>query len=206
MHAEYITSIGDVKQLPKLLNEHMFSGRPEERVIFVGRSNVGKSSLLNALTKQNIAQVSKQAGKTRKINFFFSHVMKKIIVDLPGYGFAKRTAKERELWAQLIQAYVTKDQYISKALILCDSRHGPTQSDIEAIEFLNSLDLSVALIMTKIDQLKNQKMRAQRRKEVKKVLESNKHLRYDKVFWTSVKDFKTVKDLVLHIKEAKVEE
>ena len=65
------------------------------------------TSLLNALTKQNIAQVSKQAGKTRKINFFFSHVLKKIIVDLPGYGFAKRTAKERQLWAELIQAYVT---------------------------------------------------------------------------------------------------
>lgn len=206
MHAEYITSIGDVKQLPKLLKDHMFSGRPEERIIFVGRSNVGKSSLLNALTKQNIAQVSKQAGKTRKINFFFSHVLKKIIVDLPGYGFAKRTAKERQLWAELIQAYVTEDNYICKALFLCDSRHGPTQSDIEAIEFFNALGMKAVLVMTKTDQLKNQKMRALRKKEVKKALDENKHLQYEKVFWTSVKDFKTFKDLVLHLKEAKVEE
>ena len=151
----------------------MFAGRPEERIIFVGRSNVGKSSLLNALTVKNIAQVSKQAGKTRKINFFYSNVLKKIIVDLPGYGFAKRTAKERALWAELIQAYVTEDQYICKALFLCDSRHGPTEADIEAIEFFNSLNMSAVLVMTKVDQLKNQKMRAQRKKEVKKVLEDN---------------------------------
>ena len=206
MHAEYITSIGDVKQLSKLLKDHMFAGRPEERIIFVGRSNVGKSSLLNALTKQNIAQVSKQAGKTRKINFFYSHALKKIIVDLPGYGFAKRTAKERELWAELIQAYVTEDKYICKALFLCDSRHGPTQADIEAIEFFNALNMSAVLVMTKVDQLKNQKMRAQRKKEVKKVLDENPQLQYEKVFWTSVKDFKTFKDLVLHLKEAKLKE
>ncbi|MCM8536663.1 MAG: ribosome biogenesis GTP-binding protein YihA/YsxC [Lentisphaeraceae bacterium] len=206
MHAEYITSIGDVKQLPNLLKGHMFSGRPEERVIFVGRSNVGKSSLLNGITKQNIAQVSKQAGKTRKINFFYSYVLKKVIVDLPGYGFAKRTANERKLWAELIQAYVTEDEYICKALVLCDSRHGPTESDIEAIEFLNQLNLKVVLVMTKIDQLKNQKMRAARRKEVKKILEENPQLIYDKVFWTSTKDFKSFKDLVLHIRDSKIED
>jgi GTP-binding protein len=203
LHAEYITSIGDVKQLPNLLNEHMFAGRPETRVIFAGRSNVGKSSLLNAITKQNIAQVSKQAGRTRKINFFFSYVLKKIIVDLPGYGFAKRNAAERELWAQLIQAYVTTDEYITTTLLLCDSRHGPTPADIEAIEFFNKLNSPVVLVMTKTDQLKNQKMRAQRRKEVKKTLEDNPQITYENIFWCSIKDFKSVKDIIFHIKGTK---
>ena len=200
MNAEYITSIGDLGQIPKLMHKHMFSGHPESRVVFAGRSNVGKSSLLNALTKQGIAQVSKQAGKTRKVNFFKSHSLNKIIVDLPGYGYAKRSASERRLWAELIQGYIQSDKYISLVLLLSDSRHGPTESDIEAIEFFNSLGLKVALVLTKTDQLKNQKMRAQRKKAVKAILDDNPQLEIIRSFWTSSKDFKTFSELVNYIK------
>lgn len=202
MNAEYITSIGDLAQIPKLLNQHMFSGHPEKRVVFAGRSNVGKSSLLNALTKQGIAQVSKQAGKTRKVNFFKSHHLSKIIVDLPGYGYAKRSANERKLWAELIQGYIQSDQFISMVLLLSDSRHGPTENDIEAIEFFNSLELPVVLVMTKTDQLKNQKMRAQRKKAVKEILDNNPQLKINRMFWTSSKEYRTFIELVNYIKES----
>ena len=77
---------------------------------------------------------------------------------------------------------------------------------LDAIEFFNELKLPVVLVLTKVDQLKNQKMRSQRRKEVKKILDDNKQLVYEKVFWCSVKDFKSVKDIVLHIKNSKKED
>lgn len=205
MNAEYITSIGDLSQIPKLMHKHLFSGYAEQRVVFAGRSNVGKSSLLNSITKQNIAQVSKQAGKTRKVNFFFSHNLKKVIVDLPGYGYAKRSASERKLWAELIQGYIQSDCNIGMVLLLSDSRHGPTESDIEAIEFFNSLELEVALVMTKTDQLKNQKMRAQRKKVVKGILEDNPQLKFSQIFWTSSKDFKSTSELVSCIKALRKE-
>ena len=87
-------------------------------------------------------------------------------------------------------------------LLLSDSRHGPTENDIEAIEFFNALELPVVLVMTKMHQLKNQKMRAQRKKAVKEILDNNSHLDIERKFWTSSKDFKTFIELVNYIKES----
>jgi GTP-binding protein len=200
MSAEYITSVGDIAQLPKLLHKQMFSGHAQSRVLFAGRSNVGKSSLLNAITRKNIAHVSKQAGKTRKLNFFLSTYLDKVIVDLPGYGFAKRGPAERRLWAELIQTYVQSDECIKLALLLSDSRHGPTDADIEAVTFFNQLDIPVALVMTKTDQLKNQKTRSQRTKAVKEILADNTQLEMGDIFWTSIREPKSIGALVSFIK------
>lgn len=125
-------------------------GLPE--IVFAGRSNVGKSSLLNRLMRQDLAKTSKSPGKTRMINFF--RVNDRFhLVDLPGYGFAKVSHKLQEVWGKMITDYILTRRELRLAVHLIDSRHPPTPNDHELLELLGDAHIPVLLVATKFDKL-----------------------------------------------------
>ncbi|MCI9509527.1 MAG: YihA family ribosome biogenesis GTP-binding protein [Angelakisella sp.] len=139
----FLTSFGSAGQLPP-------SQKPE--VVFAGRSNVGKSSLINSLFNQKtLARVSATPGKTATINFFETENL--IFADLPGYGYAKVSRGEKRRWAQLMEGYFAQDRDIALVLSLVDSRHPPTQDDQMMVRFLVENELPFVVILTKIDKL-----------------------------------------------------
>lgn len=138
------------------------NGRPE--IAFVGRSNVGKSSLLNALLgRKNLAYTSKTPGKTQQLNFF--RVDNRFFaVDLPGYGYAKAPKSAREQWAQLQERYLHERQALRGVVHLIDARHPPQDSDIALIKKLADIGVPHLLALTKADKLSgNGRAQAERR-------------------------------------------
>lgn len=137
------TSFGRLDQLPP-------SQMPE--LVFAGRSNVGKSSLINKLFSQkSLARVSATPGKTATINFFRGGQMR--FVDLPGYGYAKVSRQEKLRWASLIEGYFAQDRDIRLVFSLVDMRHPPTNDDLMMIEFLIESELPFVVVLTKADKL-----------------------------------------------------
>ena len=119
-------------------------------VCFIGRSNVGKSSLINAITNnKNLAKTSNTPGRTQLINFFQEE--NKTIVDLPGYGFAKMPLKIKEKMLSMIEYYFKHRKQLVLTFLLLDSKIGPTNDDLQMIEFLKSLDCKFLIILTKLD-------------------------------------------------------
>lgn len=141
--------------------------RPE--IVFVGRSNVGKSSLINSLMRvNNLARVSKQPGKTQTINFFDVSLKiydeeKKFVqrefflVDVPGYGYAKVGKSQRKFWQNFVEDYLKKSQHILFVCQLIDSRHDLMESDQQMFAWLVNHNLPVLVIATKIDKLSQKK-------------------------------------------------
>jgi GTP-binding protein len=123
-------------------------------IAFVGRSNAGKSSLLNALTgRKALARVSHTPGRTRQINFF-NLGGKIVLADLPGYGYAKASKSLAEEWQNLIFAYLRGRAALRRVAILIDARRGAMDIDREAMKLLDQAAVSYALVLTKMDQLK----------------------------------------------------
>ena len=138
-------------------------GRPE--VAFAGRSNVGKSSLMNRLLgRKSLARISSTPGRTRAINYFVIN-SEFYFVDLPGYGFAKVDRKERSNWAKLIDAYLSQAIPRTRFVQLVDAKVGVTPLDVQAAEYLRSLGASATVVATKIDRLPRGRRRA-RLKEI----------------------------------------
>lgn len=122
-------------------------------VAVVGRSNVGKSSLLNALFgRKNLARVSKQPGRTRQL-YLYVVDERWLIVDLPGYGFARVAKREQARWGKLMTAYLRHESRPDLVVLLLDIRHGPTRSDLQIVEFLNAEGLRWLPVATKMDKL-----------------------------------------------------
>lgn len=121
-------------------------------VVFVGRSNVGKSSFINALYKANIAKVGKTAGKTRLINFF-NVDDKYTAVDVPGYGFANRSEKEIIEFGQMMENYFSNRQNLNLVVMIVDIRHKPTKDDLLMIDFLKAYHKKIMVIANKSDKL-----------------------------------------------------
>jgi GTP-binding protein len=120
---------------------------------FIGRSNVGKSSLINMLLgRRNLAKTSSTPGKTRLINHFIVND-EWYLVDLPGYGYAKISKKEREKWEGMIRTYLNRRESLVNTFILIDSRIEPKQSDLDFIDWFGEAQLPFALIFTKTDKL-----------------------------------------------------
>ncbi|MBE6661096.1 MAG: YihA family ribosome biogenesis GTP-binding protein [Ruminococcaceae bacterium] len=133
-----------------------FPGDPIPQIAFSGRSNVGKSSLINTLLgRKSLTRVSKMPGKTITINFY--DVDKKMFfVDLPGYGFARRAPQEAAQWRELTDSYFTKNPNLDRlALVmqLIDSRVGPTEDDVMMLDFLRASNIPYVVIATKCDKL-----------------------------------------------------
>ncbi len=142
--AKFLTSYGSFKQIP-----------PSERIeiAFSGRSNVGKSSLINKiLQRKALAKVSAMPGKTVTINFF--DVDSIYIVDLPGYGYAKVARDEKKRWADLIGGYLADgERDLELVFQLIDMRHAPTKDDIQMIEYLVENEVPFVVVLTKADKL-----------------------------------------------------
>lgn len=126
---------------------------PEElpEIAFVGRSNVGKSSLLNHLVRRKaFARVSRTPGRTREVNFF--RVNKEfILVDLPGYGYAKISKTKRHEWRPLIEGYLVRTGQLRGLVLLLDSRREPSDDDTDMLDFLSQLEIPTVVAITKID-------------------------------------------------------
>lgn len=146
-------SAGVASQLPPSRNKE---------VVFCGRSNVGKSSLLNKLCRRKaLAKVSATPGKTTTINFF-SAGDGVDIVDLPGYGYAKRSKAEKQRWAALMDSYFSSGRNIALVMQLLDMRHKPTADDETMMAFLNEMHLPFIAVLTKKDKLNKTELLAQR--------------------------------------------
>lgn len=142
--AEFYASYGKFSQIP-----------PCDRVeiAFAGRSNVGKSTLINKIfNRKNLARVSSVPGKTATINFYSLENI--FFADLPGYGYAKVAKTEKERWSDLIEGYLNSDRDIRLVFSLIDMRHSPTKDDIHMINYLIDAELPFVIVLTKADKLK----------------------------------------------------
>lgn len=147
-NASFKAAYGTSAQLPA-------STRPE--VSFAGRSNVGKSSLLNKLMyRKGLAKVSASPGKTATINFYDLDHGAADFVDLPGYGYAKVAKSEKERWSNLIEGYFNQERSFALVVSLVDIRHEATSLDEHMINFLNESGLPYAVALTKVDKLSKQ--------------------------------------------------
>lgn len=170
--SEFIISAVKRQQYPA-------DGRVE--IAFVGRSNVGKSSIINALTnRRKLAKVSQTPGKTRLINFFLIN-NDFHLVDLPGYGYAKVSKKEQESWGKTIETYLTDRDELKRVVLLVDSRHKPTADDITMHEWIKHYGYDVIVVATKSDKLSNNDLR----KSEKLIRETLKITGDDKLYFFS---------------------
>jgi len=187
---EFLKSVFKVEDLPPILENR-------KEIVFAGRSNVGKSSLLNYLSGRDVARVSKTPGRTRAINYFKwdGEGFKVYLVDLPGYGFARGDKQEVENWKKLIENFFYKRaNNIALVLVLVDAKVGPTADDEAMIEWLEYMGLPYAVILTKIDKA-NQK-------EIAQTLKKLKELGVEKIIQTSAKDRRGKEGVFKLIKEA----
>lgn len=155
-NAEFYTSYGNFSQIP-----------PSERteIAFSGRSNVGKSSLINKIfNRRSLARVSAVPGKTATINFYSLENL--FFVDLPGYGYAKVAKSDKERWSSLIEGYLHDDRELALVFQLIDFRHPPTADDLMMVNFLIDSEIPFVVILTKADKL-SKKQREERRESLR---------------------------------------
>lgn len=158
-NCDFMLGVANLSQLPD-------DSRPE--IAFVGRSNVGKSSLINALThRKNLARTSNTPGRTQQLNFFnLSDTL--TLVDLPGYGYAKVSKTQSKAWTKLLKSYLKGRVNLRLALVLVDGRHGLKESDKEMMEMLDVAAVPYRIILTKGDKMKGKDVQENVQKALKK--------------------------------------
>lgn len=136
----------------------------KQEIVFSGRSNVGKSSLINKLfNRKNLARVSSVPGKTITVNFFKGDGV--YFVDLPGYGYAKRDQSEKKRWADLMEGYFQSQRNIALVVQLIDMRHAPSADDMTMLSFMKQMGIPFVIALTKSDKL-NKSETEKRREEL----------------------------------------
>lgn len=150
--ADFYTSYGLFKQIPK---------SEKVEIAFSGRSNVGKSSLINKiLNRKSLARVSSMPGKTVTINFYSVDGL--YFADLPGYGYAKVSKSEKQRWAGLVEGYLADDRNLQLVFQLVDFRHPPTADDLMMIDFLIDNEIPFVIVLTKADKLSKNERKKRR--------------------------------------------
>jgi len=143
---EFVLGAASLSQLPE-------GNRPE--IAFAGRSNVGKSSLINALlNRKNLARSSAEPGKTRELNYFDVGEGKLWLVDLPGFGYAKVSREQQAKWVQLTKRYLRGRANLRRVFLLVDSRRGLMDTDLETMDMLNTAAVNYQIVLTKSDKMK----------------------------------------------------
>jgi len=172
--AEFVISNTELSRCPK-------PDMPE--FAFIGRSNVGKSSLINLLTnRKDLAKTSGKPGKTQTINHFLING-NWYLVDLPGYGYAGVSRTARKGWGKMIENYLLKRENLYCTFVLIDSRHEPQKLDVEFITWLGEKQIPLALVLTKTDKLSKHEVQESRRLLEKKLKETWEEL--PPIFMTS---------------------
>ncbi|QAS54022.1 ribosome biogenesis GTP-binding protein YihA/YsxC [Halobacillus litoralis] len=157
-YADIVISAASKKQYPKA---------PIPEIALAGRSNVGKSSFINRMIqRKNLARTSSKPGKTQTLNFYIIND-KFHFVDVPGYGYAKVSKKERAKWGRMMEEYFAERDQIKATALIIDIRHKPTEDDKLMYDYLKHFELPVMVIATKMDKIK----KGQRHKQVKMVRE-----------------------------------
>ncbi|WP_066632656.1 ribosome biogenesis GTP-binding protein YihA/YsxC [Desulfolucanica intricata] len=153
--AEFVTSAPGIKHCPE--------GGKYPEVGFVGRSNVGKSSLINKLVnRKNLARTSKTPGRTQLLNYFLINNTF-YIVDFPGYGFARVPENIRASWGKMIEEYLKNRKELRGVVLLVDIRHKPTAQDVQMFEWLQHYNIPTAIVATKADKLsRNQQLKQEK--------------------------------------------
>ena len=188
--AEYIISNADARKCPE-------GNIPE--YAFIGRSNVGKSSLINMLTERAaLAKTSATPGKTLLINHFLIN-KEWYIVDLPGYGYAKRSKDSRDKFRKIIEGYILRREQMTNLFVLVDARHDPQKIDLEFMEWLGENGVPFSIVFTKMDKLGKVVGGANVNKYLKKLKESWEEL--PPYFMTSSEDRRGREELLAYIEE-----
>ncbi|MCX4258587.1 MAG: ribosome biogenesis GTP-binding protein YihA/YsxC [Muribaculaceae bacterium] len=143
--AQFITSSPDLKKCPEGTDRHEYA--------FIGRSNVGKSSLINMLTgRKDLAKTSSKPGKTAQINYFLVND-NWYLVDLPGYGYAERSKNDRVAFEKMIRGYILGREQMTNLFLLIDGRHKPQKNDLEFMQWLGENGVPFSIVFTKLDKL-----------------------------------------------------
>jgi len=188
--AEFIISNTDYRKCPQ-------DGKPE--YAFIGRSNVGKSSLINMLTnRKNLAMTSSTPGKTMLINHFLIND-EWYLVDLPGYGYARRGKEGREKIRKIIEDYILGRETMTNLFVLVDSRHEPQQIDLEFMEWLGENGIPFAVVFTKIDKVGTGRLQMNLNTYQEKLLETWEEL--PPLFVTSAEKGQGREELLHYIEE-----
>ena len=171
--------------------------KPE--IAFAGRSNVGKSSLINSLlNRKNLARTSSSPGKTVTINFYEIN-NEFYLVDLPGYGYAKASEAERIKWGKMIEKYLKKRDTLAAIVLLIDVRHAPTKDDVMMYNFIREYGFTPIIVATKLDKIK----RSMRDKQLKLIRETL-HAPKDQIIIMHSSVDKTGRDEILDVLEMKI--
>ncbi len=182
LRLRFITSASAFEQLPELRAE----------VAFVGRSNVGKSSLVNALANtRQLARVSNTPGRTQLINLFGLDGRDDVgLVDLPGYGYAKVPGRIRRDWPEMIEGYLLERDSLVQVFVLVDGAIGPTPLDVQMLEWLRANQVPHSVVATKMDKVKSSRRDARRRD-----LAAGCDLERGDIVWTSTSNGAGIADL-----------